>query len=106
MGDRRNYCVTLIAIDPEDLEVFAQQKGIPVDQNHQAVLDAVQGQVDEVNKGLVSFESIKYFRLTPEPLSIANGLLTASLKVKRKVVEERYADLIDDMYASGKKPSA
>ncbi|MGC6492297.1 MAG: AMP-dependent synthetase/ligase [Myxococcota bacterium] len=106
VGDRRNYCVTLIAIDPEDLEVFAQQKGIPVDQNHQAVLDAVQGQVDEVNKGLASFESIKYFRLTPEPLSIANGLLTASLKVKRKVVEERYADLIDDMYASGKKPSA
>ena len=52
---------------------------------------------------MASFESIKYWRLTPEPLSIDNGLLTASLKVKRGVVEERYSNIIDAMYSSAQK---
>ena len=52
----------------------------------------------EVNSGLASFESIKYTSILPEPLSVENGLLTASLKVKRKVVEAQYAELLDSMY--------
>jgi long-chain acyl-CoA synthetase len=103
VGDRRNYCVCLISVDPEELEEFAKQKGIDAKTDHPDVKKAIEDHVSKVNGGLASFESIKYWRLTPEPLSIDNGLLTASLKVKRSVVEERYADIIDDMYSSGKK---
>ncbi len=103
VGDRRNFCVCLISVDPEELEEFAKQKGIDAKTDHPDVKKAIEDHVSKVNGGLASFESIKYWRLTPEPLSIDNGLLTASLKVKRSVVEERYADIIDEMYSSGKK---
>lgn len=106
IGDTRNYCVVLLAIDPEGLEDFAAQNGCANDQNDPAVTAAIDAHLAKVNSGLASFESIKYYRLTPEPMSIENGLLTASLKVKRKVVEARYAELIDNMYSSAKKPSA
>ena len=102
IGDRRNYCVSLIAVDPEELADWSKTRGIDAKPDAPEVKKAIEDHVAEVNKGLASFESIKYWRMTPEPLSIENGLLTASLKVKRKVVEERYADIIDDMYTSAK----
>jgi long-chain acyl-CoA synthetase len=105
VGDNHNFCVALLAVDPEELEEFAKQNGVPADQNHATVQAAIDAHVAEVNKGLASFESIKYTRLIPEPLSVDNGLLTASLKVKRKVVEGRYAGLIDEMYSSAKRPA-
>jgi long-chain acyl-CoA synthetase len=43
---------------------------------------------------------VKYFRVLPEPMTVENGVLTASLKVKRRVVDEKYAELIEDMYRS------
>jgi len=104
IGDKRNFCVTLLAIDPEGLEDYASQNGCANDQDDPAVQAAIQAHIDKVNGTLASFETIKYYRMTPEPMSIENGLLTASLKVKRNVVEERYKDLIDGMYSSAKKP--
>ena len=98
VGDRRNYCVGLVSIDLEELGTWAQAQGVPAEPASAAVKEAVQHQIDEVNAGLASFETIKYFRLLPEPLTVANGLLTASLKVKRSVVEEQFAALIDEMY--------
>ena len=98
IGDRRNYCVALIAIDPDTLGEWAARTGNPADVTSDAIREHVQSVVDGVNKDLASFESIKYFRILPEPLTVDNGLLTASLKVKRKPVEERYESLIDDMY--------
>ena len=103
VGDTRNYCVALIAIDPEALEEWAAQNGVEAKPTGDAVRAAVDAHVAEVNTGLASFETIKYTRIVSEPMSIENGLLTASLKVKRKVVEDRYSDLIDEMYATGKK---
>lgn len=103
VGDRRNYCVCLISLDTEELAEFAKQKGIDAKADAPEVKQAIDEHVAKINGGLASFESIKYWRLTPEPLSIDNGLLTASLKVKRGVVEDRYSSIIDDMYAAGKK---
>lgn len=105
IGDRRNFCVALISVDPEELADWAKQQGVPADPEHPAVKKAIEAHVAEVNSGLASFESIKYWCRTPEPLSVDNGLLTASLKVKRKVVEDRYADLIDGMYTKTKPKS-
>ncbi len=103
VGDRRNYCVCLISIDPEELGTWAEQQGVPAESDSDAVREAVQAHIDSVNSGLASFESLKYFRLLPEPLTVDNGMLTASLKVKRKIVEDRFATTLDDMYSSGKK---
>ncbi|MEZ4235501.1 MAG: AMP-binding protein [Myxococcota bacterium] len=100
IGDRRNFCVALIALDPEGLADWAQQNGVAADPASEPVRQALQAHVDEVNAGLASFETIKYFRVLPEPMTVENGILTASLKVKRRVVEERYADRIEEMYQS------
>ncbi len=104
VGDRRNYCVALVAIDPEELAEWAQQIGIPADQDNDRVREAIDTHIAKVNEGLAKFEDIKYWRLLPEAMSVDNGLLTASLKVKRKIVEDRFAELIDSMYASAQKP--
>ncbi len=103
IGDRRNYCIALITVDPEELGEWATQQGIPADPSSPKVAAAIEAHVAKVNEGLASFESIKYWRLLPEPMSVDNGLLTASLKVKRNVVQERFADLIDEVYAKGAK---
>lgn len=101
VGDRRNFCVALVALDPEELAAWATKEGVPAEAGP-AAQAAVQAHLKTVNEGLASFETIKYFRLLPGPLTVDNGFLTASLKVKRKVVEEAYAGLLDEMYASGK----
>ena len=98
VGDNHNFCVALISVDPEELADWASANGLPADQGHAEVKKAIDAHVASVNKDLASFESIKYWRLLPEPLSVDNGFLTASLKVKRKVVEAAFQDLIDDMY--------
>jgi long-chain acyl-CoA synthetase len=55
-------------------------------------------EVEEVNRELASYESIKYFRIVPRDFTVDAGELTPSLKVKRKFVAERYRALIDAMY--------
>jgi len=104
IADTRNYVTALIAIDPEELEEWAKQTGNEADASSDAVKAAVQAHVDEVNETLAKYETIKYFHIVP-PMTIDSGLLTASLKVKRKVVYEKYAGEIDGMY-KGKKKAA
>jgi len=105
IADTRNYVTALIAIDPEELGTWAAQNGVAAVADSPPVRAAVQKHIDEVNQSLASFETIKYFRIVP-PMTVADGLLTASLKVKRSVVIERYRELIDEMYKSAKQPAA
>jgi long-chain acyl-CoA synthetase len=58
----------------------------------------IAAEVAEVNRRLASYESIKYHRILPRDFSPEGGELTPSLKVKRKVIIERYRDLIEAMY--------
>jgi long-chain acyl-CoA synthetase len=60
---------------------------------------AYQSVVDAVNVPLSQFERIKQFALLPEEFSVESGLLTSTLKVKRRVVEDRYRDVIESLYA-------
>ncbi len=98
IGDTRNYCTALISVDPDDLSDWAQQKGTAADQDSPEVKAAIDEHVKKVNQDLASFETIKYWTLV-DPLTVDNGLLTPSLKVKRNIVTERYADDIEEMYA-------
>lgn len=63
-----------------------------------ATREQIAGVVDAVNSVLASYQTIKRFELIPNDLSVENGSLTPTLKVKRRAVEKRYADLIERMY--------
>jgi len=84
IGDRRPYLVALVTLD----EAAAQAP----------TKEQVQGYVDAVNADLPRYAQIKYFRLLERELSVDDGELTPSLKVKRRVVQERYANEIDGLY--------
>lgn len=102
-GDGRNYCTALITLDPDALAEWAQQRGL----DHLAYADLtqtpevrelVQGHIDELNARLDRWETIKKFEILPHDLTIESGDLTPSLKVKRKMVEKRYMDVLDQLY--------
>jgi len=66
---------------------------------HPRVVELIDTEVQAVNKHLASYESIKYFRILERDFSQETGELTPSLKVKRKVVTERFRAIIDEMYS-------
>ncbi|MBM4367394.1 MAG: long-chain fatty acid--CoA ligase [Deltaproteobacteria bacterium] len=105
IGDGHHYCVALFSLDPENFGEWAQREGIPAEPGHARVRQVIEAHVAAVNGTLASFETVKYFEVVPGPFSVDGGELTASLKVKRKVVSTKYAHLIDDMYAR-KAPGA
>ncbi len=102
-GDGRNFCAALIALDPEAIEKWAEQNGAAgaayEDLSKRDDVHAMlQGYVDEMNGRLPRWETIKKFAVLPEDLTVESGALTPSLKVKRKVVEKRYAEVLDEFY--------
>jgi long-chain acyl-CoA synthetase len=98
IGDSKHFCVALFSLDPENFAEWAQKEGIPAEPGHKRVRDVLEAHIKEVNKTLASFESVKYFEVLPGPMTVDGGELTASLKVKRKVVSTKYAHLIEAMY--------
>ncbi len=105
IGDRRKYLTALITVDADNVTAYAKENGIAGDSLDRLLASdrinaLVQGIIDEKNTHFASFETIKKFRLLEE-FSIENGMLTPTLKVKRNVAMERFADVIDGMYAEG-----
>ena len=103
-GDRRPYCVALIALDTQDIAQWARGRALAFTDHadlmtKSEVLQLVQTAIDKVNHTLPSFEQVKTFALLPEEPSRENGLLTATLKVKRGEVQERWADVLDAFYS-------
>jgi long-chain acyl-CoA synthetase len=103
IGDNRKYCVALVTIDLDEVERFARAQQLMVDDptalvQHPKVVELIEGEVQSVNEQLASYESIKYFRILDRDFAQETGELTPSLKVKRKVVTERFRSLIDEMY--------
>jgi long-chain acyl-CoA synthetase len=102
-GDRRPYPVALITLDPEEIPRFAMEHGLPADDiaalsRDPKVHELIQGVVDEVNSRYSRVEQIKKFVILDHDLSQETGELTPTLKVKRNVVNEKYADLFDRLY--------
>ena len=101
IGDRRKYLSALVTLDPEALAKFAEggdSNGTPAHET-KAVLDEIQKAVDETNTHFARVEQIKKFKVLPRNLTIEDGELTPTLKVKRNVVNEKYADQIAGFYA-------
>jgi long-chain acyl-CoA synthetase len=104
IGHARNYCTALIALDAEAIAPWAADSGLgelPYADlaAHPAVQELIAPYVDEVNTKLNRWETVKRFEILPADLTIERGELTPSLKVKRRVVEDEYRDLINGMYA-------
>ncbi len=100
IGDNRNFCAVLFALDSEMLSSFAAREGIPADPQHERVHAVLAELVKQTNAGLASFETIKTYRVVPGPFSVDGGELTASLKMKRRAIYDKYAELIESMYAA------
>ena len=102
-GNERNYVVALITLDPDALPGWAAENGVSGDYAAIVKSDAcqamVQGYVDELNKNLNRWETIKKWELLDHDLTVESGELTPSMKVKRNVVEDNYKDVIDGFYA-------
>jgi long-chain acyl-CoA synthetase len=101
-GDRRPYPVALVTLDAEEILPWARERGLPEDlaalAAHDDVVALVQTTLDEANAGYASVEQIKRFVILDRDLSIDAGELTPTLKVKRGIVNERYADVLDALY--------
>jgi long-chain acyl-CoA synthetase len=101
-GDRRPYPVALITLDPEEILPWAKQEGLPEDPAALAqeprVHELVQKELDRANANYAKVEQIKKFTILDHDLSIETGELTPTLKVKRNVIYDRYADLFDSLY--------
>ena len=93
----------LSTLDPDAMQGWAAQNGMAGRSYEEVVTsdtcrEMVQGYVDELNLGLNRWEQIKKFTILEKDLTVEEGELTPSLKVKRKVVEKKYATLLDKMY--------
>jgi long-chain acyl-CoA synthetase len=105
-GDRKPFIVALVVPAFEELERWARERGLDATDRaallaQPEVVAAYQGVVEAVNRELARFEAVKKFRFVPEPLSMDRGELTPTLKVKRRVVEKRYAHLVEALYREG-----
>jgi long-chain acyl-CoA synthetase len=104
IGDAQPFIAALVTIDEENLPAWAAANG-KEDDDLAALIDdpdligAVQAGIDDANKAVSRAESIRSFRILPRDLTIQGGELTPTLKVKRAVVAEEYAAVIDDIYA-------
>ncbi len=102
-GDRRPYPVALLTLNPEELTKFARAKGLLVTDpealaTHPQVLARVAGIVEDKNAGLQSYAKIKKFSILPADFTVDNGMLTPTLKVKRRVITDKYQALLDSLY--------
>ena len=105
IGDQKPYIVALISPSEEEIQSWAAARGeggrtLEELLQETLVQRAFQSAVADVNSKLGRFEQIKKFRVLSKPLTLEDGYLTPTLKVKRKKVAEDFADLIDEMYAA------
>ena len=103
-GDRRPFPVALVTLDEEEIVPWAEAEGVEDTSmsalaNDPKVLALIQAEVDRANGRLAQVEQVKRFVILDHDLSQETGELTPTLKVKRNVVNDKYADLFDRLYA-------
>src|SRR5439155_18736215 len=102
IGDRRPFVSALLTLDPEEAAAYSRNRGVALDLEALArdptVLGEIKAHVDDVNSALSQVEQVKKWTLLAQDFSVGDEL-TPTLKVKRKVVSEKYATDIDALYA-------
>ncbi|MCP3978903.1 MAG: long-chain fatty acid--CoA ligase [bacterium] len=103
-GDKKKFISALVTLDPEAIGEWAVQHGIGTDSGeqlaaHPQTRELIAGEIEQRNRELASFETIKAFHILPRDFSIDDGELTPTLKVRRKAIVEKHRDALEQLYA-------
>ena len=103
VGDKRKFASVLISPNFQALDDWAKSKGVATEDRAALVRnDKVNGEyrrlIEQVNQGLAHYETMKKITIVPDEWSVDSGELTPSMKMKRRVVEEKYKGVIEGMY--------
>ena len=106
IGNKRNYVCALVVPNFDTLEKWAKAQGVSFAGRTELIADPrvvahYEKVVRDLTPHLAQFEKIKKIALLPQEFTLEAGELTPTLKVKRRVVEQKYAGLIDRMYGTG-----
>jgi len=106
VGEQRNFVAALLTLDPAALPTLAERLGSPARTLAAAagcpVLRAfLEREIERVNGALARFETVRKFEVLATEFSVDGGELTPTLKLKRKVVRQKFADRIDEIYSRG-----
>jgi long-chain acyl-CoA synthetase len=102
-GEGRKYVTALVTLDPEAITAWGEAEGHPTSSyedfiSSPVVHDLIESYVAQANKKLERWETIKRFEILPSELSVDDGEVTPSLKIRRKAVEQKHAELLAGMY--------
>lgn len=108
IGDRRMFLSALIVPDYESLKEYADAHKIPYSSesdltNNERIYKLIEDDMSKLQKQLANYERVRKFALLDKPFTIETGEITPSLKIKRKVVEEKYGEVIEKMYSGLEK---
>ncbi|MEV3981105.1 long-chain fatty acid--CoA ligase [Nonomuraea sp. NPDC049758] len=102
-GDRRNYVTALVTLDMDVVRPWAEAESLPADPEalcgHPRMREEVDKAIRQVNADQASYATVKKFAILAGDFTVETGELTPSLKIRRKAVEERHADVLDGFYA-------
>jgi long-chain acyl-CoA synthetase len=104
IGDRRKFLSCLVMIDYDNVSKFAQDENVPFTDftslcRAPAIVGLIEGEIERVNANFARVETIKKFRLIEQQLTAEDEELTPTMKLRRKLVNEKYKKLIDGMYS-------
>jgi long-chain acyl-CoA synthetase len=102
-GDKRKFLSALITLDRDEIENYAKKSSITFGDyetlvKHEEINSFIRKRIDEKNSKLARYETIKRFAILPSDFSVESGELTPTLKVKRRVIEQRYEKILNDFY--------
>ncbi len=101
IGDGRPYCIALLTLNADEIRAWAEREKVGFDRPmnlDRKVIELISQAIQDANKMLASFESVKKFAILDEDFTVENGYLTPTLKVKRKLVEKDFADVVNGLY--------
>ena len=103
VGDRRPFCSALVTLSPDELQRWAKEEKLrysslaELSQRPEVHLQ-IQQAIDDVNRELAPWERARRFAILPEDFTVENGLLTPTLKPRRKVIEQQYRETLEGFY--------
>lgn len=108
IGDRRMFLSALIVPDFDAIREYADSHGIEYQTdddltNSKEIYNLIETDLERFQKQLANYERVRKFVLLDKPFSLESGEVTPTLKLKRKIIEERYGNLIEEMYSSLEK---
>ncbi len=102
-GDRKKYLTALLTLNEDEVAAYAKEKGIQCDDfaeltRHPEIVKMMEEIVEEKNRDLAKFETIKKFVILPHDLTQSANEITPTMKVRRKIVTKKYGRLLDELY--------